>query len=141
MSEHHSVEVDAETFRALQFAASMAGVSAGAIVARLIQGTVTAADTARSSPSSEARPEEMPEGVRVYANYGGHRIEAKFEPRTQAVVIDSPPWSGERFKSPTGAARSVVEHLNPRVDSNRNGWTFWVIDDANARLLSSIRPR
>jgi hypothetical protein len=78
------------------------------------------------------------EPVAIYADYEGHHIEAEFHPATRRVIVTSGPLTGRFFKSPSGAAIAVVQALNPNVHPNRNGWSFWFIQE-NGRALQSIR--
>jgi hypothetical protein len=128
------IEVDDQTNRALEFAARMSNTTTGQVVARLVeqasmpQPVVTVAD-ARSSTGS----------VAVYADYEGRRTRAEYDPTTSRVDIRSGPLLGRSFKTPSAAARAVVGHYKPGVNPNRNGWSFWTLDDGSGRLLHSIR--
>jgi hypothetical protein len=53
------------------------------------------------------------------------------------VSIPSGPGRGE-YDTPSGAAVGVVKALNPHVNPNRNGWSFWTVT-ATGNLLQSIR--
>jgi hypothetical protein len=122
------VEVDAETKRALTFAAQMAGVSEGEIVRRLVAGTVG------------RRHDNAAGGIPVHADYAGHRTRALFFAPARIEIIDGP-LQGTSYKTPTGAARAVVRQYNPKVNDNRNGWGFWQLDQSGPRAwLQSIRP-
>ncbi|MYV97575.1 hypothetical protein [Streptomyces sp. SID3343] len=133
MSE--AIEVDAQTYRSLEFAARMSGCTAGEVVARLV--------VEASMPTPAAREKtELPESdnsVTVYADYEGRRTQGSYDPRTTRIDVTSGPLSGQSFKTPTGAARAVVAHYKPGVSPNRNGWSFWVLDDGSGKLLQSIR--
>lgn len=80
-----------------------------------------------------------PKAVAVYADYNGERIQGLFDPVTTRIDITSGQVSGTKYKSPSAAARAVVESERPGVDSNRNGWTFWSLDDGSGRRLQAIR--
>jgi hypothetical protein len=126
-----TIDVDEATKQAVSFAARMANVSEGEIIRRLVGG---------SAPPREG-PEPANRGVAIYADYEGHRVRARyFEPAR--VEITDGPLAGRSFKTPTGAARAVVRNYNPSVNDNRNGWSFWQIDNGTgARVwLQSIRP-
>ena len=126
-----TIDVDDATKQAVSFAARMANVSEGEIIRRLVGG---------GSPPG-ASPEPANQGVAIYADYEGHRVRARyFEPAR--VEISDGPLAGKSFKTPTGAARAVVRQYNPSVNDNRNGWSFWQIDNGTgARVwLQSIRP-
>ncbi|MDT5031311.1 MAG: hypothetical protein QOC94_1482 [Actinoplanes sp.] len=126
-----TIDVDDATKQAVSFAARMANVSEGEIIRRLVEG---------SAPPRDG-PEPADQGVAIYADYEGHRVRARyFEPAR--VEITDGPLAGKSFKTPTGAARAIVRHYNPSVNDNRNGWSFWQIDNGTgARVwLQSIRP-
>jgi hypothetical protein len=58
--------------------------------------------------------------------------------KVAAPEISSGPLAGRSFKSPSEAARAVIEQVNPAVNSNRNGMTFWRVDDGSQRDLKSL---
>ncbi|SCG15632.1 hypothetical protein GA0070610_1870 [Micromonospora echinofusca] len=125
-----TIEVDDGTKRTVSFAARMANVTEGEIVRRLI---------ADSSLAGE-EPTERENGVPIYADYEGHRTRALYFAPARVQIVDGP-LKGKSFKTPTGAARAIVRHYNPRVNDNRNGWSFWQIDNGGPRVwLQSIRP-
>lgn len=76
-------------------------------------------------------------GVEIHAVYEGRRVDAYYDPASRVVRILSGPGRGE-YETPSGAAVAVVHALNPHVNPNRNGWTFWTVT-ATGRLLQSIR--
>lgn len=125
------IEVDEGSKRFVSFAAQMANVTEGEIVRRLI---------ASRSPAAE-EPDLGHRGVSVFADYEGHRTRAMYFSPARVEIADGP-LKGKSFKTPTGAARAVVRHYNPKVHDNRNGWNFWQIDNGGGpRLwLQSIRP-
>ncbi|WP_211192022.1 hypothetical protein [Actinoplanes sp. TBRC 11911] len=127
-----TIEVDEDTKRTVSFAAKMASLSEGAIIRRLI-ATSAWAESQRLQPATE--------GVAIYADYEGHRVRARFIEPARIEIIDGP-LAGQSFKTPTGAARAVIRHFNPDINDNRNGWSFWQLDNATGarRSLQSIRP-
>ena len=127
------VEIDLATDQYLGFAAKIAGVSKGEVVARLVE-------MARSTvpdPSVAAKP-ASPDHVPIYADYGGHRTYGMFIPGPGRIDITEGPLAGKSYGTPSQAARAVVELHNPSVNSNRNGWVFWLLSD-NGSPLQSIR--
>lgn len=130
-----TIEVDEQTYRSLEFAARMSGSTAGEVVARLV-----AAASMPASVSAEGK-EQTEDGreVGVYVDYEGHRTHGVYSRDTTRIDITSGPLAGRSFKTPTGAARAVVAHYKPGVSPNRNGWSFWVIDDGSGKFLQSIR--
>lgn len=122
------IDVDEDVYRELeQLATAWHTTTAGAL-ARLI--TVVA--TGATAPGT--RPPRRPAPIAVHGLYAGTRIEARFEPDTHALTIDSGPLSGQRHTSPSGARRAVVSLLNPGVSPAGNGWDFWRITATGATL-------
>ncbi|MEV5252853.1 hypothetical protein AB0K98_13965 [Streptomyces werraensis] len=39
----------------------------------------------------------------------------------------------------SGPVDAWVTHYKPGVNPNRNGWSFWVLDDGSGGLLQTIR--
>lgn len=127
-----TIEVDEYTKLTVAFAARVANLSESAIIRRLIEG---------SALTDDKRPQPMDQGVTIYADYEGHRVHARYTEPARVEIIDGP-LAGRSFKTPTGAARAVVRNYNPTINDNRNGWTFWQIDDESGvrTPLQSIRP-
>ncbi|MFJ2776251.1 MULTISPECIES: hypothetical protein [unclassified Kitasatospora] len=129
------VEIDIQTARALEFAARMAGVTPGQVVARLVADASLAAPAARQNapvPPGDKR-------VAVHATYEGFLTKALFDPETSRVDITSGPLDGTSHKTPSSAARAIVQHYNPDVSGSRNGWSFFTLSDGSKRPLQSIR--
>jgi hypothetical protein len=126
-----TIDVDDVTKQAVSFAARMANVTEGEIIRRLIGSTL---------PREDPRP--AGQGVAIYAVYEGHRVRARYFEPARVEIVDGP-LAGKSFKTPTGAARAVVRHYNPSVNDNRNGWSFWQVDNGTGPRvwLQSIRPR
>lgn len=126
-----TIEVDEAVKRSVSFAARMADVTEGEIVRRLIAGS------SHEATERDARQAGAP----IYADYEGHRTRALYFSPARVEIIDGP-LEGKSFKTPTGAARSVVRHYNPSMNDNRNGWVFWQIDNGGGPRvwLQSIRP-
>ncbi|MEU0075777.1 DUF262 domain-containing protein [Streptomyces sp. NPDC006332] len=76
-------------------------------------------------------------GVQIYAIYEGRRADAYYDPSSRTVRIPSGPGRGV-YGTPSGAAVALVHALNPHVNPNRNGWSFWTVT-ATGKLLQSIR--
>lgn len=126
-----TIEVDEAVKRSVSFAARMADATEGEIVRRLIAGS--------SQEATERDPRQA--GVPILADYEGRRTRALYFAPARVEIIDGP-LKSKSFKTPTGAARAVVRHYNPSVNDNRNGWTFWQIDNGGSTRvwLQSIRP-
>jgi hypothetical protein len=129
------VDVDEATDKYLAFAASIAGLTKGEVVARL----VLQAQAATALPLGEGDNEE-PASVRVYADYAGHRTYASFVPGPGRIDITSGPLAGQSFRTPSQAAREIVRHYNPNVSPHRNGWSFFFLATTGAPL-QSLRHR
>lgn len=128
-----TIEVDESTLRALELAAHIANISVGQVVARL----VNQASISRPSVRDTDTP-PTPGGIAVTNTYRGHRTSGRYYPDTKRIEISSGPLAGRSFKTPSEAARAVIEQLNPAVNSNRNGKTFWRVDDGSERDLKSL---
>lgn len=126
-----TIEVDDGLKRTVAFAARMAGVTESEILRRLIAASSLAAE----------EPDNARNGVPIYADYEGHRTRALYFEPARVEIVDGP-LKGKSFKTPTGAARAVVRHYNPSVNDNRNGWSFWQIDNGGGPRvwLRSVRP-
>jgi hypothetical protein len=125
-----SIEVDDESWRAISFAARVAGITEREVVRRMI--AANAADVTRDPPDGT---------VPIYADYEGRRTHATYQSPGRVQISDGP-LKGMSFKSPTGAARAIIRQYNPGVNDSRNGWTFFYIDNGDDSRISlqSIRP-
>lgn len=126
-----TIEVTESTFRAIELAARLTGMSLGGVVERLV------AQSASPSPTKESPAPD--DAVKVYAAYNGRRVTGDFSPIAKGITITSGPLIGEYHKTPSSAARAVIKSERPDVDPNRNGWTFWLLDDGTERPLQAIR--
>lgn len=126
------IDIDARTAQSLAFAASIAGVTVGEVVAKMVGQS--------SIPSAPAAGTTEPGLVAIHADYEGFRSNALFDPATQRVQFVEGPLAGKSFKSPSGAAVAVVKHYKPDVDPNRNGWGFWVVSETG-EWLQALRHR
>ena len=126
-----TIQVSDTTYRALELAARLTGMTPGGVIERLVAQSA-------QEPTAPAVASN-PEGVAVYADYNGERIKGVFDPVTTRIDITSGRVAGTKYKTPSAAARAVVESERPGVDSNRNGWTFWSLDDGSGRQLQAIR--
>ncbi|MFK4693535.1 GmrSD restriction endonuclease domain-containing protein [Streptomyces pristinaespiralis] len=93
--------------------------------------------TAPTLVGAEVQELRTKRGVEIHAVYEGRRVDAYYEPLSRVVRIPSGPGRGV-YETPSGAAVAVVHALNPHVNPNRNGWSFWTVT-ATGRLLQSIR--
>jgi hypothetical protein len=76
--------------------------------------------------------------VSVRALYEGVWTEGVFDAASGRLTIASGELAGQVFKSPSGAARAVVQLLNPDVFANRNGWLFWTVTH-DGQPLATVR--
>ncbi|KXK58818.1 hypothetical protein AWW66_27625 [Micromonospora rosaria] len=130
-----NIDVDEATDRYLAFAANIAGLTKGEVVAKLV-----AQVQAVGVPVSEEGGDDEPATVRVYADYAGHRTYASFVPGLGRIDITSGPLAGRSYRTPSQAAREIVKHYNPEVSPHRNGWTFFLLA-ATGAPLQSLRHR
>ncbi|MGW3150486.1 hypothetical protein ACWDG1_38700 [Streptomyces sp. NPDC001177] len=131
-----TIEVDEQTYRSIEFAARMGNTTAGEVVARLVRSASVPPPAPAAASKEDAEKERK---VGVYVDYEGHRTRGSYDRDTKRIDITSGPLAGQSFKTPTGAARAVVAHYKPDVNPNRNGWSFWLLDDGSGGLLQTIR--
>jgi hypothetical protein len=129
------VEIDIQTARALEFAAKMAGITPGQVIARLVED---------ASLANAGAPQDSPipaddRRVAVHAQYEGHLTKALFDPETSRIDVISGPLEGKSYKTPSSAARAIIHHYNPGVSGSRNGWSFFTLSGGSSRPLQSIR--
>ncbi|AEB47588.1 hypothetical protein VAB18032_02520 [Micromonospora maris AB-18-032] len=129
------IEVDDATDRYLTFAAGITGMTKGQLVARLVEQAQAAAAPEPATPDGDE-----PASVRVYADYAGHRTYGMFVPGPGRIEITSGPLAGRSFRTPSQAAREIVQHYNPAVSPHRNGWSFFFVA-ATGAPLQSLRHR
>jgi hypothetical protein len=104
-------------------------VAEGQVVRRLL-------DEFAESPASAS--DVIGESVAIYAEYDRQVVEAIFRSKTERVDITSGVLVGRSYKSPSGAAKAVVQSLNASVDPSRNGWMFWSLRETG-EMLETIR--
>ncbi|RAS60688.1 hypothetical protein C8D87_111107 [Lentzea atacamensis] len=124
------LELDQDVHQQVRLLARAWSVTESEVIRRLVNAFVN--QDAVAAPAAPVEP------VAIYADYEGHHVEAEFHPATRRVSITSGSLTGRSFKSPSGAAIAVVQALNPSVHPNRNGWSFWFIQETG-RALQSIR--
>jgi hypothetical protein len=125
------IELDADTYRLVTFAARVANKTPAQVVAAAVEAFVR----------EEGDPEDTGEhsGTPVYCRYQRIRVEGIYNADTNALEITSGPLAGTRQTSPSSAAVAVVVQINPaRRGAHINGWRFWRIT-ANDRYLDSLR--
>jgi hypothetical protein len=123
-----AVEIDEATDEYVTFAAHIAGISKGQVIARLVA-------QARSSPDQEN--DGRRDQVAIHADYVGHRTHARFISPGRVEVVDGP-LAGTAYRSPSEAARAVVANYKPTVSPHRNGWSFWILT-ASGDPLQTLR--
>jgi hypothetical protein len=124
-------EINSANYQKLALAAKGAGVSIDEMLERILNVWLAQDEgqDARRGPDGDRIP--------VYAIYRSTRVEALFDPKTEGMTGTSAPIEGTKFGSPSGAARAVVEALNPEVNSNRSGPRFWRVA-ATGKELAAI---
>jgi hypothetical protein len=128
-----SVLLDPITHDRLRLVAAAVGKTESETVAHLLDRLV---GSYTSAPATAPAPDEP---VPIHIVYRRHRIEALYDPTTEAVTITSGPLVNTTYDKPSPAARAVVELVAPSVDSHRNGWNVWTVT-ATGAPLQSIRP-
>ncbi|HVX23497.1 MAG TPA: hypothetical protein VHB02_19300 [Acidimicrobiales bacterium] len=130
-----TVDIDDGAYAKLQLLARAWDCDVSAVVERLLGSFLEA-------PHKGERVEnnEKPELVPIHLTYEGTRVDALFDPTSTAVTVLSGALGGNRFKSPSGAAGSVIHSLKPQIKPNRNGWSTWIVS-ATGHLLQTLRHR
>lgn len=127
------VEVDEATGRTLRSMAAIRGCTLGEAVSWSVEQAVSAA-----SGGGAARP-LLPGEIDVFATYKRVRVSAVLDKTSGGMLITSGVLAGQRFGSPSGAAKAVVKAVNPaREHSEQNGKTFWRLEDG--QVIRSILP-
>jgi hypothetical protein len=129
-----SINLTSTTFDRLDLLARAWSASHDDVIVRLIRDF----QNADANPPQLVAVPDNPATIRVHALYQGERIDGVFHPRSGRLEITSSALAGRSFKSPSGAAIAVVQNLNPTVNPNRNGWSFWIIDE-NGQTLQTRR--
>lgn len=126
------VDLRASVYADLRLLAQAWGVDDGAAVERLIS------EFRQAGAAAPACADEPLDGrsdwIDVHADYEGTRVTGKYNKITSAVRITSGITRLRTHKSPSGAAIAVVSELNPKVNPNRNGWTFWTMSPSGETL-------
>ncbi|WP_328434806.1 hypothetical protein [Streptomyces sp. NBC_00425] len=134
MTEQHAVSLDSATYTQITLLARAWGTSQGEAVSRLVDHFQQAPT---APPPSAAATSASDKDVLVHALYGGKKIMGRFDPVSRSLTITDGPGAGH-YKTPSGAAAAVLQAVNPSVNPNRNGWSFWVVDETGG-LLQSLR--
>jgi hypothetical protein len=99
---------------------------------------------ARTRPKAASRVTAEPEVVdprtAVVADFGGYRMQGRFDLATRALEITRGPMEGRRFPDPTTAANAVASFLSGDVETC-DGDTFWRVDGAKATSLGKYVAR
>lgn len=136
------LDLPEEAIEKLRFAARLMGVSESGVVIRLIDswsGESAPAESPRNVRSPKQNGSTEPREVPVFALYAGERVDGRYDPGAGTLTIDTPPWSGELFPAPSGAAKAVIRHFKPGAGTaSRNGYEFWKLS-ATREKLSSLR--
>lgn len=127
----HSIALDGDTHAKVTLLARAWDVTPAQVVGRLVDHFHNPA------PSPAVQAANADGTVAVHAFYEGCRVSGRYDPANRSLTVDPGPGAG-RYKSPSGAATAVLQALKPEVHPNRNGWSFWLIDDSG-RALQTIR--
>lgn len=128
-----AIPLDSGTHRQVKLLARAWRISEGGAIARLVE-QFQAGPVDDNSAHTDTNADPVP----IHATYEGTRVDAVFDAATERVEILKGPLAGQAFKSPSGAAIAVVRSLNPQVQPNRNGWSFWVVNDTG-HILQTLR--
>jgi hypothetical protein len=126
-------EISETNYTKLALAAKGAGVTVDEMLERILDVWLSLGEAAKEQHATDGGQ------MTVYAIYQRTRVEALFDPSTGAITGTTAPIKGKQFSSPSGAARAVVEALNPEVSSNRNGLRFWHMTATDKELATTLR--
>ncbi|MFE7129480.1 hypothetical protein ACFVIM_01315 [Streptomyces sp. NPDC057638] len=128
-----TIELDDATHARVRLLARAWAVSEGAAVRRLVEHF----EHEPRSPGTPAPGAAGEAALAVHVVYEGNRVDGRYDPATRSLEIVAGPAAG-RYKSPSGAAAAVLQAYNPKVAPNRNGWSFFVVNDTGD-FLQSVR--
>ncbi|MFD7431213.1 hypothetical protein ACFV6Z_29805 [Streptomyces sp. NPDC059818] len=131
MPPQYDVPLDPTTHAKLAVLANAWGTSPAQAVGRLIEHFWAAPTAAAAAAPAGGN------SVAVHALYEGQRVNGLFDPASRSLTIAEGPGAGHH-KSPSGAASAVLHALKPAIQTNRNGWSFWIVD-ATGEVLQSLR--
>lgn len=146
------ITVDQATYDKLAFGAWARGVPIATLIQSLVDRSAHGNLPLAPQPTATTTPEvEAPDTsaitsastwLPVFKTFKGQRYEGAFNPNTTEVRVDTAPWTGKVFPSPTSAAQAVVTHASQgRVTPNTNGRKFWHLTDTGKDLRSIIGER
>ncbi|WP_330242381.1 hypothetical protein [Streptomyces sp. NBC_00525] len=133
MTVQHSVQLDPATGQKVDLLARAWNTTPGEAVRRLVEHFEDSPAPAAHSAPDVASPALVP----VHVFYSGHRISGTYDRENRSLTIADGPAAGT-YKTPSGAASAVLHALRPDVRPNRNGWSFWTVDETG-EILQSIR--
>lgn len=125
-------KISSANYQKLALAAKGAGVSVDEMLERILDVWLALDEV----PAAQRRTDG--DQIAVFAIYKSTRVEAAFDPKTQVMTGTTAPIEGQKFSSPSGAARAVVEALNPEVNSNRSGPRFWRVAATGKELATVL---
>lgn len=107
-----------------------------------VSGAVTRLlDEFEAGAPSAGTPPTFDDQVSVHAVYADQRVDGLFDRRTKRLRITSGPLADRTYRTPSGAAVAVVGLHNRSVNPNRNGWSFWLINETGELLQTLRGPR
>lgn len=139
-----SIDIEQSTYDRLVVTARLLDQPVGNVVTLLLDRLTGDAPPGQNPPVAAATARTVPGGgdLPVHALYKGQRVEGAFSPDTLELQVDSAPWSGRRFSSPTAAAQAVVsQYGSDRQSPNTNGRRFWKVTRTGNDLRSLIGER
>jgi hypothetical protein len=123
-----AIQVDARTAEKIEFAASLWRTTPGEVVKRLVEST---------TPLATEQHHELTL-VPVHMLYAGQRFDGLFDATLGSMRITDGALAGTSATSPSAAAKLIVQHVNPEVSPNRNGWRTWIVT-ATGKPLESLK--
>jgi hypothetical protein len=158
-----AVEIDQSTYDKLEFTARLLGEDIGAVIKLVVDRTRVGEGVRRREPAETERAEAMSDQqaapratvgrargdwtgpstwMPVHRRFKGELVEGSFNPATKELKVNTAPWNGKTFTSPTAAAVEVVRRISgPDVTPSTNGRTFWIITETGYNLHSVVGER
>ncbi|MFE7673642.1 hypothetical protein ACFU5N_15675 [Streptomyces albidoflavus] len=137
MAAQYLVPLDPATGSKVDLLARAWNATPGEVVRRLVEHFESSPAPLPEDPAVAAAASAPGQSVPVHVFYAGQRVSGVYDRKNRSLTIPHGPGAG-RHKTPSGAASAVLQALRPDVRPNRNGWSFWTVDETG-ELLQSLR--
>jgi hypothetical protein len=149
------ISIDERTHEKLVFTARLMDRTVGDVVKQLVDKLAaeprlplqaSTDDEPVASRVVEAEPSPEPRRsspwIPVHKVFKGKQYQGRFNPSTMELMIETVPWSGQIFSSPTAAAQAVVGRTpSERQTVSTNGRKFWRVTSTGKNLRSVVGQR